>query len=735
MIPGQLHSSVFGASAAHPTLHIDYLRSLPEEEGAAILDAMTPEELQWFSYDFYGCWAHPYQQPPEGHWSTWVLFGGRGSGKSRAGAEWIKERVKQGARTIALVGRTKRDVREVMVKALLSDQLYPDGERPVYNPSLSKLTWPNGAIAYLYSADEPDQMRGPQHDTAWCVSGDTLILMADGTERPIKEVLVGDMVQTRSGPRRVQKSTQTHPSAPLWELRASDGRTLIGTANHPIWVNGQFVPLCDVPTGGIMWACQKPLSTTATVISTTAKTIIATLAANYSTALCGLWNAGRSLRAMWSTISTVINSTIAWTTLNSCYGAIMSDSTVKSAGRLGTPPTDPSRLNKAGQTANRARLRASTAARSSVQPLPLLSGVVTNVESPPVITVSAVRPLGQIGAVYNLLVGGDHEYFANGLLTHNCDELAAWRRPDAWDQLQFGMRVPAPVTAYGESQGLHGFLQPQTIATTTPKRVEFFRNVLKSHGVVTTGGSTYANRANLSEHFIQHITTQYGGTRLGQQEIHGVMLDDNPDALWQYSTIEKYRMGIQGRPFVRDSLIRIVIGVDPEAASGEDSAETGIIVAGRTRSRHLYVLEDCTVHGTPDQWGRAVVEAYHRWSADLIVGEVNNGGDMVGHVILTADPRANFKPVRASRGKVVRAEPVSAIYEQGRGHHVGYLPELESQITSWMPGEKSPDRMDALVWAATELLITDGMYNGRGAVSAPRLQAPVRLQLPPGGRF
>jgi phage terminase large subunit-like protein len=483
MIPGQVHSSVYGASAAHPTLHIDYLRSLPEEEGAAILDAMTPEELQWFSYDFYGCWAHPYQHPPDGSWSTWVLCGGRGSGKSRAGAEWIKERVKQGARTIALVARTKRDVREVMVKALLSDQLYPDAERPIYNPSLSKLTWPNGAIAYLYSADEPDQLRGPQHDTCWA------------------------------------------------------------------------------------------------------------------------------------------------------------------------------------------------------------------------------------------------------------DELAAWRRPDAWDQLQFGMRVPTPVTAYGEAQGLSGYLQPQTIATTTPKRVEFFRNVLKSHGVVLTGGSTYANRANLSEHFIQHIKTQYGGTRLGQQEIHGVMLDDNPDALWQYTTIDKYRVDIPGRPFVRDSLIRIVIGVDPEAASGEDSAETGIIVAGRTRSRHLYVLEDCTVHGTPDQWGRAVVEAYKRWDADLIVGEVNNGGDMVGHVILTADPRANFKPVRASRGKVIRAEPVSAIYEQGKGHHVGYLPELESQLTSWMPGEKSPDRMDALVWAATELLITDGMYNGRGAVSAPRLQAPVRLQLPPGGRF
>lgn len=279
-----------------------------------------------------------------------------------------------------------------------------------------------------------------------------------------------------------------------------------------------------------------------------------------------------------------------------------------------------------------------------------------------------------------------------------CDELASWRRPDAWDNLMFGLRS-------GDD--------PRCVITTTPKRVALVRKILARSGIVITTGSTYENLDNLAEQFVAEVTSNYEGTRLGLQELHGQLLDDNPDALWKFTEIEEHRAARAPRQFRR-----IVVAVDPEATDTEESAETGIIVAGRGYDNHLYILDDLTIKGTPHVWGRAVAQAYRKWEANLVVGEVNNGGDMVGFVIQQFDANIAYKSVRASRGKLTRAEPISTIYEKGYAHHVGTFPDLEGQMCNWIPGEKSPDRMDALVWAGHELMLTS-LFAGRPAVGTP----------------
>jgi phage terminase large subunit-like protein len=225
------------------------------------------------------------------------------------------------------------------------------------------------------------------------------------------------------------------------------------------------------------------------------------------------------------------------------------------------------------------------------------------------------------------------------------------------------------------------------------------KQIQNMSNVVITRGSTYDNRANLAASFFTSIITKYEGTRLGRQELEGHDLDDNPGALWQRDTIDSAR--------VRKALdmVRIVVAVDPAVTSGEDSDETGIIVAGKDEFGHAYIIEDCSVKGTPDEWGRVVVEAMKRHQADRIVAEVNQGGDMVKYVLETIDKNLPIKMVRASRGKIARAEPISALYEQQKVHHVGAFHKLEDQMCTWEPGMPSPDRMDALVWALTELMI------------------------------
>ena len=284
-----------------------------------------------------------------------------------------------------------------------------------------------------------------------------------------------------------------------------------------------------------------------------------------------------------------------------------------------------------------------------------------------------------------------------------CDELASWRFPEeAWNQAMLGLRL-------GSS--------PQAVVTTTPKPLKIIKDLMAAHTTYETHGTSYENRVNLAPAFLGQIITKYEGTRLGRQELNAELLEDNPGALWHHDQIDKLK--VEKAP----ELDRIVIGVDPAVTSTEDSAETGIIVAGRGKEYppHFYILGDLSLRGSPDTWAERAVYAYRTHQADRLVGEVNNGGDLVEAVLRTKDLQFAYMAVHASRGKLTRAEPIAALYEQGRVHHVGTFGALEDELCDFDPnvGQKSPDRMDALVWAIWEL--TNGAESAFPAIIEPGL--------------
>lgn len=279
-----------------------------------------------------------------------------------------------------------------------------------------------------------------------------------------------------------------------------------------------------------------------------------------------------------------------------------------------------------------------------------------------------------------------------------CDEVAAWRYPEAWDQLMFGLRL-------GE--------RPQVVATTTPKPVRLIRSLVEREDVHVTRGSTFDNSANLSPAALAQLEARYVGTTLGRQELYGELLEQIPGALWTREMVERSR--VDRAP----ELSRIVVAVDPAVTSGDEADETGIVVAG-VAGDHLYVLDDASGRMPPEAWARRIVELRNEWGADRVVAEVNQGGDLVASVLRAVDRNVPLKLVRASRGKRTRAEPVSALYEQGRVHHVGGFDTLEDQLCTWTTDAKeSPDRLDALVWAVTELAL-DTTRQARAVYSAGR---------------
>lgn len=414
------------------------LASLSPRLVRQFLDELSGTELGFLSHDWQ-FWARDSQIPPQGDWTTWLILGGRGAGKTRAGAEWVRASVeKKRAGYIALVGETYADARDVMVEGTSGLRaLGPRDARPRYEATRRRLLWPNGAVASLFSATDPEGLRGPQFDAAWC------------------------------------------------------------------------------------------------------------------------------------------------------------------------------------------------------------------------------------------------------------DEAAKW--PDAeaaWAMLQFGLRL-------GE--------QPRQVVTTTPRAVPLVKKLLSDSSVNVTRSSTYDNRSNLADTFFSTIIKTYEGTRLGRQELNGDLLDDDPDALWSRVMIEKTRC--QAAP----NLSRIVVGVDPPATSGAGADECGIVVAGRTDAGDFYILADRSRgRAKPAEWAARVVAAYEEFDADRVVAEVNQGGEMVASVLQQVAPQLPIRQVRATRGKWVRAEPVAALFEQGRVHHAGSFANLEDQMCNFSGGGKSPDRLDAMVWAITDLMRTSG---------------------------
>jgi len=385
--------------------------------------------------------ARPNQLPPPGHWFVWLAIAGRGWGKTRVLSEFVIDNIGTGAaRRVALVAATAADARDVMVECesgILTVSL--DWNRPIYEPSKRRLTWPNGAIATTYSADEPERLRGPQHDLA---------------------------------------------------------------------------------------------------------------------------------------------------------------------------------------------------------------------------------------AV---------------------DELGSWRRPEAWDNLMFGLRL-------GE--------RPTVAVATTPRPTNLIRGLVAREGadVVITRGSSYENRNHLVPDFFGQITRKYEGTRLGRQELLGELLTDTPGALWTLDRIEELRREIC------PALQRIVIAIDPSGSGREDADECGIVAAGVDQDGIGWVLADASGRYDPTEWAKVAIGLYHRLGADRVVAETNFGAAMIESVLRAVDPSVAYRSVTASRGKVVRAEPIAALYEQKRVHHLGSFPELEDQMsgfTSDFDAKRagySPGRVDALVWALTDLM-------------------------------
>lgn len=277
-----------------------------------------------------------------------------------------------------------------------------------------------------------------------------------------------------------------------------------------------------------------------------------------------------------------------------------------------------------------------------------------------------------------------------------------------WDEL-----AKSRYAALGWTNMLFGMREgnPRGIVTTTPRPIPLIKELAKRNSTRLTIGSTWDNRSNLSEVFYREVIEPLEGTRLGRQEINAEILDDVPGALWVRDQIDKARVA------KAPDLQRVVVAIDPSGTKGgEDSGDSiGIVVAGKGVDGRAYVLADRTCKLSPAGWGARAVAAYREFGADRIIAEKNFGGAMVEHVIRTIDPKVSYKEVTASRGKVIRAEPIAALYEpstqnpKGRVAHVGSLPELEDQLCLFAPdgwmGEGSPDRADALVWALTELML------------------------------
>ena len=273
------------------------------------------------------------------------------------------------------------------------------------------------------------------------------------------------------------------------------------------------------------------------------------------------------------------------------------------------------------------------------------------------------------------------------------DELGAWRYPEAWDQAKFGLRLGN---------------KPQAVVTTTPRPTKVIKELMNDPACIVVNGTTFENKDNLAPAFFDIIVSKYEGTRLGRQELYAEYLEDNPNAVFQRAWIDAARVSEDDVPVTKR---KVAVAIDPAVTSNEDSDETGIAVGFSSilgdGKEHYFVYGDFTqTKVSPEQWARTSVNLYHTFEADCIVAEVNNGGDLVKSVINNVDNNIQVRDVRATRGKAVRAEPVAALYEQGRVHHIGTFSTLEDQMCDFDPAtsKRSPDRMDALVWLITHLM-------------------------------
>lgn len=665
--------------------------------------------------------ANPGQRPPLGPERVWYAQGGRGSGKTRSGAERLGELVlTHPAGDWAAIGPTFGDARDTLVEHRKSGLLKVLGAAVVkWNRSIGELKLANGGWIFCDGADDGAlRIQGKGLRGAWCVAGDQRVRLRRG-EVPIRDVRVGDEAWTRRGWRRVAAHTLTRRGAPLLAVETADGQRLRLTAEHPVWVERRgWVAAGALKIGDKLrvWkSSPDPLlgsNGAASAGIATARATTRIEQASSCTPSPGRGGTGDGFpTATYSTIATAIARIMRRGTSSRCRGRRTWPSTLASLTPPRLRPRSAAPRRRHGPSESRASEFAPTAARSFARRANALDSASLRVgaSSP----VSNIAPSGRAD-VFDLTVEGEHEFVAEGILVKNCDEIGLWRKISAWNEsLIFAVReAPALIIATGTPKGNKGIVK--LLRSEPEGRVAF------------TFPNLEDNRENLEPKIVEEWERLYAGTRLARQELRGEVLEDVPGALWRWNMIEETRLddplaeirGVQGN--------RCVVAIDPAITATDESDETGILVAqtlpktsdlvarlaaehpgSRPDVDHVAVLDDRSGTYTPEQWAAYAIGAYHDLKADRIVAEANQGGEMVRSVIHSIDPNVPVSLVWASKGKQPRAEPVAALYEQGRVHHLGAFAELETEQTTWVPGESSPNRMDALVWAIFDLMLRD----------------------------
>ena len=810
---------------------MEQIALLSPEEQKAVLADMDMDQLVWD----WSSWGRPEQFAPPGEdWNIWLVMAGRGFGKTRLAAEWVREQAKYtntGQRRFALVARTAADVRDVIVEGESGIMnISPPSEKPHYEPSKRRLTWPNGNTASLFTADEPDSLRGPQ----FRLDINTPIPTPQGW-KTMGELKDGDYVfDERGNPTKVVKAHEIELATEAYRITFSDGSYIDADEKH-LWLTlnktdlryitthyngtipetwstknfgreshnaetkttldlknslkkGHYIP----PTKAIEYAhSRKNLPIHPWVLgillgdaSSSQANYIATSELDKNWLIEELELVGvtsrdfnkdhimaKGLANGWRSLDLYKNKHIPKQymlasieeRLALVQGLVDSDGGVEKSGAYRFYNTNKNLIDGFIELTRslglvpklyyrKPRLRKGNFSKPAwyvqvYSTFPLARNPRKVKKARHSWNYAQVgRYIRSIEAISPSLMrcitvdSPSHLYLAGEAMvaTHNThawgDEIAAWRQtPDAagmtaFDNLRVGTRL-----------GAH----PQMVVTTTPKRVPILyklieeANSTKERGskVIITKGSTLDNAGNLSEAYLDTITGVYEGTSLAQQELYGEMLDDIDGALWTIELIDRARELL----LPPHAPLR-VIGVDPSVAENPRD-ECGIVVCASTADRDLHkrqawVMEDATIHGSPEVWANRVVEMARKWGCP-VVAETNQGGALVTNAINAIDPSIKVLEVHSKHGKALRAEPVVLAYEQNRVHHVNYLPELESQMFSWIPGESknSPDRVDALVHALTALMVKPppGFHGGKLKAKSP---AARRLPNPkgPGGR-
>lgn len=675
------------------------------------------------------------QRPPaDPDWDSWLLLAGRGFGKTRTGAEWVLKEARRTPVRIALIGATAADVRDIMVEGESGIMACARSAfRPEYQPSKRRVVFPNGSMAFCYSADEPERLRGPQHHIGWCVAWGEPVLTERGWV-PIEDVRPGERVQTRRGMLPSTGAVLTKQDAELVEVVTESGEHVVCTPDHRIATPTGWAEASNIVPGDTIVVWNSPMdpahrrngSRGADDVTTDRSgATTATAGAGCCTGMCGPQPTGTSPRATSSTTSTTTRPTTGSTTCK-CSPTRTTSGITPSNGMLPgrtTTSTGPQSPRRHGPSVSPVTLSAPGAGSLT---RPRGSGPSTAAPHAAHARVVRVSRLPRRADVYDIGVpGGGGEFVAGGVVVHNCDELAAWRYLQmAWDMYQMGLRL-----------GEH----PRTCITTTPRPLPLIKELVKNtERVRTVRGSTYANLHNLAPVFQRAVLDRYAGTTLGRQELDAEILNDMPGALVRRKDI--------GRVAEAPEMTQVVVGVDPAGTGTGD--EAGIVVVGHGADGRYYVLADLSGRMSARETGLTAWKALYEYGAAHLVYEDNFGKQWLrdglidayaDHHRLDAQQRAvvrdestagaasvpnpflMLRKVTAQHGKVLRAQPVAMRYEQGKVSHVGdheKFEQLEGQLCTWDPHEDkdSPDRIDALVHAVTHLMRRERSVASVGAL-------------------